>query len=214
MNKLALPIILIILGIASFFWYTQPMYQATDAIQEEIDEYETALSQVGEIQQIRDDLLRQYNQLPRTNLYVMSRVLPERLDTVRMLVELNQIALQYNMTVQDIAFTERTDDKENRPRRNTEEQDTKPKQYESAKVNFAVTGTYEDVTNFVKDVERSTRLIDIIQFQVGGTEEEFNSDSGQGEVVVSFGEEGPPSGEDNMYTITGMTYWLPNEDSQ
>lgn len=214
MTKLALPIILIILGIGSFFWYTQPTYQATDAIQGEIDKYETALSQVNEIQQIRDDLLRQYNQLPRTNLYVMSRVLPERLDTVRMLIELNQIALRHNMTVQDITFTERTDAQQNRSRNN--EEDSQPKPYESVKVNFAVTGTYEDVNSFVQDVERSTRLIDIIQFQVGNLEGGSGGGGGEGEVAISFNEEEGEyqSGEDNTYSITGMTYWLPNEDTQ
>ncbi|MEX2514677.1 MAG: hypothetical protein WD335_00930 [Candidatus Paceibacterota bacterium] len=208
MQKLILPITLIVLGIIAFFLYIKPVYQDTAAIRSEIEEYETALSQVGEIQKIRDDLLRQYNQLPQTSIYIMNRILPDSLDTVRLLVELNQMALPHNLSVQGISFTNRSDSEDNR---NRNSEDAAPrKSYESAQTSFSVSGPYENVLDFVRDIERSTRLIDITRLTVTGPE----ADGEDGADITAEDLAGLTSlsGQENIYTITGMTYWFSNED--
>lgn len=208
MQKLILPISLIVLGIVAIFMYIYPAYQDARDIQSEIDEYETALSQVGEIQQLRDNLLRQYNQLPQTSTYVMNRVLPDSLDTVRVLVELNQMALPHNLSVQGITFTNRSDSAESREQNAEEAAPRKP--YESAQLNFSVSGSYENVLSFVRDVEQSTRLIDITRLTVRGPE----ADEEDGVSGENLAELTSLSGQDNVYSITGMTYWFSNENSQ
>jgi Tfp pilus assembly protein PilO len=201
MLKKIFPILLIIIAITLFFWYIKPAYQDTEATRSQIEEYETSLSQITEIQEIRDNLLRKYNQLPQTNIYVVNRVLPESLDEVRLLVELNQIALPYNLRVQDIEFTNRSDSQESLERQ--ERSEAPRKVYEFAQVSFSVKGSYADAVTFARDVEKSTRLIDITGF-TGGLSDNDRRASGI--------EEGPPSGQDNTYTITGITYWLPNQN--
>lgn len=208
MQKLILPISLIVLGIVAIFMYIYPAYQDARDIQSEIDEYETALSQVGEIQQLRDNLLRQYNQLPQTSTYVMNRVLPDSLDTVRVLVELNQMALPHNLSVQGITFTNRSDSAESREQNAEEAAPRKP--YESAQLNFSVSGSYENVLSFVRDIEQSTRLIDITRLTVRGPE----ADEEDGVSGENLAELTSLSGQDNVYSITGMTYWFSNENSQ
>lgn len=202
MRKLLLPILLIILAIFSVFWYSWPQYQSTATLRAEIDDYDTALSQVNEIQQIRDRLLSRYNQLPQSSLYIMDRILPYSLERVRYLIELDQIALRSNLDVQDISFTAPPT-----PDQGSDDAPAAPsKPYESSRVTFSVSGPYPDVLSYLRDLERSAQLIDIVQVAVQArTEDDMQLGSPE--------EIGPPSGEDNTYTITGVTYWMPNEDS-
>lgn len=203
MKKLLLPILLFILAIFSFFWYTQPAYDATSDIKDDIEEYDTALSQVNEIQQIRDELLSRHNQLPDSSLYVMHQILPRSLDTVRFLIELDQIAITHGLGVQNISFTDQQQEAGS-----SDEETVPDKPYESTRVTFSTSGSYEEVLSFLRDVEQSARLMDIVELTVGGdTANLSEEDQSQAE------ETGFPSGEQNTYSVTADTYWINNEDS-
>lgn len=206
MKKLVLPIVMIIIGVVSVFWYTWPAYQETGDIKSDIDEHETALEQVNEIQQIRDSLLGQYNGIPESNLYVIDRILPDELNTIRMLIELDQIAVSSGLSVSDISFSNRSDQVADVTQ---QEQPVGPqKPYESAELSFSVSGSYGDALAFIRNIERSTRLIDILELSISN-KSESNEEGG----TVRPEEQTAPLGDDITFSITGMTYWLPNEES-
>lgn len=201
MRKLLLPIFFLLVAIASFFWYTQPAYQDTGDIQAEIEEYDTALDQVGEIQQLRDGLLTRYNQLPQSSLYVVNRILPQSLDTVRFFIELQQVAIRNNLSINQISFGGDDPDQGAGSVGDTAVPD---KPYDSAKVTFSTSGPYFDVLDFIREVEQSARVIDIVEVSISAGGEE-----------LSIGSDDPgalPSGEQNVYQITAYTYWLNDED--
>lgn len=207
MRKLLLPILFILIAVVSFFWYTQPTYNDTSSIQDEIEEYDTAIDQVAEIQQIRDSLLSRYNQLPQSTLYVIGRALPQELDTVRFLIELQQVALRSDLQINDISYGgEGGDEGGVGSIGDTDAVPDKP--YRSAAVSFSTSGPYTDVLEFVRAVEQSARIIDIVEVSI----------SAGGEDGIGIGDEveenALPSGENNTYQITAYTYWLNDQDSQ
>lgn len=206
MRKLLLPILLLVIAIASFFWYTQPAYNDTSSIQSEIEEYDTALDQVAEMQQIRDGLLSQFNQLPQSTLYIINRVLPQELDTVRFLIELQQVALRSNLQINEISYGGGGRD---RGVGSVGDGAAVPnKSYNSAMVTFSTSGPYPDVLEFIRAVEQSARIIDIVDVSI----------SAGGEDEIELGQTADanalPTGERNTYQITAYTYWLNDENSQ
>jgi len=206
MKKLVLPIAMIIIGVISVFWYSWPAYQETNEINSDIEEFETALDQVNEIQQIRDNLLGQYNEIPESNLYVVDRILPNELNTVRMLIELDQIAISSGLSVSDISFSNRSDQVTDISQGDQPVGPQTP--YESAELSFSVSGSYDDALAFIRNIERSTRLIDILELSISNQSEE--EQEGQ---TVAPSEQTAPLGDNISFSITGKTYWLPNEES-
>lgn len=208
MRKLLLPILFILIAIVSFFWYTQPAYNDTSSIQAEIEEYDTAIEQVAEIQQIRDSLLSRYNQLPQSTLYVIDRVLPQELDTVRFLIELQQVALRSDLQINDISYGGGGGDDEGGVGSVGDSSVVPNKPYQSAAVSFSTSGSYAEVLEFIRAIEQSARIIDIVEVSISAGSEEG----------IGIGEETEenalPSGENNAYQITAYTYWLNDQDSQ
>lgn len=206
MRKLLLPILFFLVAITSFFLYTQPVYQEMGDIQQDIERHDDALDQLSEIQQLRDSLLGRYNQLPQSTLYVADRVLPQSVDTVRFLIELQQVALRHDLSINDISYGNDSDDGEGS---GTVEGSVVPdKSYNSAEVTFSTSGPYPEVLDFIREIEQSARIIDIVEMSV----------SAGGEEGIEIGsDEDPdalPSGEQNVYQMVAYIYWLNDEDSQ
>lgn len=182
MRTFIIPTVLVLIGVLSFFSYTMPAYDEVKTLRASIEEYDTALSRVTEIQQIRDQLLSRYNSLPESSLYVLYKILPDEVNSVRFLIELDQIATEYGLTIQEPSYNNIDDEDSNDPFRSTE-------------VTFMTTGAYEDVSDFIQVLERSARLLDMRELSVLAI-----SPSGSGASV--------PSGRMNEYQFTVQIYSL------
>jgi Tfp pilus assembly protein PilO len=169
MRNLLLPTVLVIAAVFSFFWYSKPAYNEVRDLRSSIDEYDTALSRVAEIQDIRDQLLTRYSSLPGSSLYVLYKILPDEVSSVRFLIELDQVATKHGLTIQEPTY-EGIDDEEGAG------------SYQPTKVNFSTAGSYEDVLDFIRDVERSARLIDIVEMSVAANSSSNDSTVQSGEL--------------------------------
>jgi len=193
MRKLIYPLLFFSLTVFGFFWYLQPTYADIQTLQEEIGKYDTALSQVNELQTELNSQLTKRDGITDSQRSRLDRVLPETVDTVRFLIELDQIAAQHGMSVDGVSFS-------GAPERfggpgNGDEAD-----YNSLQASFEVTGSYTAVQNFMRDIEQSSRLMDITKFALTVPE----SDSGQAE--ESEDDLGISTGQ-NEYEFTLRTYW-------
>jgi|AntRauTorcE11897_2_1112592.scaffolds.fasta_scaffold01107_7 Tfp pilus assembly protein PilO len=193
MRKLLLPILFTALAIFSFFWYTEPAFSELQDLRAEIDEYDTALQQVSEIQQVRDQLLARSNQISENNLYLLNQILPPELDQVRLVIALNQIAAANGLAVQGVSFLEPE----------AEEEGGANEAYKSAEVTFSTSGSYDDVLAFMRDIEQSARLSDIIRLNISDPSASDSGGSSDTGTLIT--------GAQNVYNFTVLTYWLPSK---
>ncbi len=197
MRKLLYPIIFFALTIFGFFWYLQPTYADIQTLQDEIAAYDETLSQVDQLQTELNNELEKRDAITNDQLERLNRLLPETVDTVRFLIELDQIAAQHGMSVDDVSFS-------GAPARfggsgGNNGSGNGVSGYNSLEASFSVSGSYTDVQNFMRDIERSSRLLDITNFSLttatgGDTEESLQVGS-------------------NEYQFTLRTYWQANNDS-
>jgi Tfp pilus assembly protein PilO len=182
--KSIMPFLLIVLAIALFYVFISPHYQSAKLLQAEANQYEDALQKAEELRVLRDELLTQYNSLPASDIEKLERIVPDSVDIVKLVADIDGVAGKYGIALKDINVKEQVADE---ARGVTTPENQKP--YETTTVSMELTTTYANIIPFLKDIERSLQLVDVkaIEFSSG----------------VST---------NNLYTftLTIQTYWIRN----
>lgn len=162
--KLFTPILFVIIAVALFFWYIDPQYTSVKELLSEQQQIDQALNRSKELQDERDKLLARYNTFPQTELNSLQKLVPDHLDNVRLILDLDSMASRYGMRVRDVAIQGDTS------RVKTGELGPDTEAYESVVLSFSVTGTYDTFRSFLSDLEKSLRLVDVVGLEFTATE--------------------------------------------
>ncbi|QQR82875.1 type 4a pilus biogenesis protein PilO [Candidatus Campbellbacteria bacterium] len=175
-------IIFILLSLGIFFGFTNGRYVATKSVRTEIAQYDDALAKAASLATLRDSLKDTYNSFSQDELRRLDTLIPDTIDTVRLIIDINAIARRHGLTVLNIAVDGATD-------AGTKKTGIGPQEsaYGTISVSFNVSTTYERFKSFLGELENSLRLIDV--------------DS------VTLGETNPITGI-ATYSIRAKTYWL------
>jgi hypothetical protein len=149
------PIILIVLGIGLFFTFTDAKYKEVKEVQETNAKYITAIQNSNELIKLRDDIVDQYNAFPSESLRRVGKLVPNNIDSVRLIIDINGITSKYGVPVQNV----RIDTIKGAPNKETVIADGKI--YNTAKLSFTVKTRYETFIKILKDIESSLRILDI-----------------------------------------------------
>jgi len=165
------------------------MFQSEKVLHETYAQYNEALNQSSELRQSRDRLLAKRNTFSSENIQRLERLLPDNIDNIRLIVDINSIASRYYLQIVNIAFAPVSVAPQGRV--------ASVSSVGSVDVTFSVTASYGDFLAFLQDLERSARIVEVegIKFSV--------VDTG----VISGGR-GAPASALNSYTLTVRTYWL------
>jgi len=194
MSKILISLFTLVLAGAVFFVYTQPAYSSVKTIRLRIGEYDAALTKSRELQELKRSLLARYNTFSTENLDRLVRLLPDHVDNVRLVLDLDNLATRYGMAVQNVVIT--------RPQEVSKETTVigaiaaDKKRYDSLVLEFTMRGTYPNFVKFVEDLESSLRIVEIEQFTVDP--ENQKTDDGQ-------------IADDSLlyrYNISLRTFWL------
>ncbi len=151
MNKTLTPIIVVIVAIGLFFWQIKPLYSEITELRNQGAKYDEALKVADEVKQLQADLAQKYEKIDPVALERIETFLPNHLDTVRLILDINGIAANYNIAPKDIKTTESA----------STGAPAAGKLYNTGTVSFTFTAPYLDVVDFMKDIEASLRLIDV-----------------------------------------------------
>lgn len=169
MNNLTASI-LILASLGLFFGYINPTYgrvtgstvladKSIEELQKDQSEYQDALGKAQEIEKARSGLLDIYNGIPTEDLDKLLKLLPDHIDSVRLIIDINNVAAQYGMTLRNITLA--TADTPAAPKPASSAIGPKVSKYSNVSLKFAVSGSYADFRSFLADLEKSLRLIDI-----------------------------------------------------
>jgi len=186
MIKLTFPILFILLAVGLFFVYIDPTYKDIQNTLKEEAKFDQALDKSRELQEVRDKLLSKYNAFSTSDLDRLSKLLPDHVDNVRLVLDIDHIASTYGMRLKNVAISAKEDRHED-----VIGPDTNP--YKSVSLSFSIASTYDNLKQFIKDLERSLRIVDVTSIALESLE------------TVTGG-----SGELYSYNISLKTYWLKN----
>lgn len=170
-------IVLILASIGLFFGYIDPTYTRIQASQTEKASYDTALNNSKDLQAEKQKLLDKYNKMDQADIDKLTKLLPNNIDNIRLIIDIDDMARNYNMRIRNF----KTDTGEVK---DTIGRDTSP--YGTLTLSFTTTAAYNTFLAFMRDLERSLRVIDVvgIEFKSSDTNQLYD------------------------YTVTVKTYWL------
>lgn len=189
MNRNLTAIILIVLGIGIYFTYTQGQIEDIKAIQSVNSQYANAISNAEQLIKARDKVLTQFNNISDEDKDRLEKMLPESVDNIRLIIDLNSVAIKHGFNLKDIRAKAQTGNEKGstnstKPTANANV-NTDPKAKSTTKsiiptstldtisVSFGVTAPYQEFISFLQDLEANLRIMDISKLTLsandGGT---------------------------------------------
>lgn len=154
--------------------YTNPTYSGETGSKEwseqtiaelkvEKNRYDEALEKTRNIERARDGLEAKYNSIGKEGEERINTMLPRGIDSVRLIVDIDNIARFYGLTMSNIKVA----DPKDRGRTSEEvESAPKPGSYSFVNLDFEVEGSYESLANFLKDLGESLRILDVTKVTI------------------------------------------------
>lgn len=159
--KFLTPIILILASLGLFFWAIDPQFQAIGVKRTELAQYTEALGKSKRLRDIRDTLDTKYKSISDTDLDRINKALPDSVDNVRLILDIDSIAGRHGMKIQNIKLS---DTPAAAPQTASVLANTS--KYGTMSLGFSVDSSYDNFINFLNDLEHSLRIVDITSLSV------------------------------------------------
>jgi Tfp pilus assembly protein PilO len=180
MTRFLLPIFFLLVPVGLFFTYIDPTYDDIQSIQAQASRLDEALTKSRELQAVRNQLDARRRTFSEEDIEKLGKLLPDNIDNIRLLLDINGIADDFGMQVQSFSFSGAS---------GVAAPDTtvaRATPYQSVVMGFSVSASYEDFLVFLKALERSLRIVDVTDISIASA-----------------------SGDVYTYNLSLRTYWLP-----
>lgn len=157
MFKTLTPIILLIASIGLFFGFINPKYMEIQAKRAKLAQYDEALGKSKDLANRRIELSEKYKSITDEDRVRLSKLLPNAVDNVRLILDINSIAALHGMKIRNTKINQGPSPAEKNNPLIVDE-----RKYASIGLSFAVTSSYNDFINFLNDLEHSLRITDIV----------------------------------------------------
>ena len=220
--------ILIIASVGVFWSYVKPTYsgltgslepagKSIQELQSEKKDYTDALEKTANIERVRSGLRDQFNKIPKAQQEQVEKMLPDHIDSVRLIIDINNIAAKYGTSVSNLLLTATGSTNKTstagvaKPAGDPNTAQTATpvgafgsvtprdeNMYKSIKLGFTITTNYDNLLLFVKELEESLRVVDITSLS-------FGSDTGTSQSSASVSKPSDPNM--SSYTLTIRAYY-------
>lgn len=181
MKQLFVAGLLLLISGGLFFAYITPTYSKIQALQVQNGHLSEALNKSRELQSVRDTLRAKYNTFSPEDLDRLEKLLPDHIDNIRLILDVEAIAAAHNLKVEQFAFSDDTAAKKG----GVIPESSREEGFGSLQFQFSVAADYATFRRFMEDLEKSLRVIDITSLTLSP------SDSGK-----------------YSYAVSIRTYWL------
>ncbi|MEK7552589.1 MAG: type 4a pilus biogenesis protein PilO [Patescibacteria group bacterium] len=154
--RIILPFLILGLAATIFFYFTSPMLDEVKGLEVRKEELTLALESANKLEAKQETLVNQYNAVDLRDLENLDRFLPNNIDNVRLIIDINNIAKKYGLTIRNPNIL-----KEEASGSTAGEAGGESGTESSAVMSFGVSSSYEVLKLFLADLARSLRLVDI-----------------------------------------------------
>lgn len=146
--------LIITLSIGYAFVY--PSYQDLNQLLDQKQKQTDSLEMMKNIENRKNELLTEFNKIPEVDKKSIDTVLPNSFNFVKLISQIDVIAAGHGISIDKITS------KEIDSAVGTSIDDAKPqKPYQSAIIGFSFVTSYDSFRNFVDNLEKSLRILDI-----------------------------------------------------
>lgn len=132
-------------------------------LQKEEGEYQAALNNTNEIRMKRQSLVDKKSNINPQDLMKLEKFLPDNVDNIKLVIDLNQIAQNNTLTLKNIKLDTSVEKNSGSLGQNNDK-------YGTVGLSFSVNASYANFQNFLSDLEKSLRLVEITDLSVTGND--------------------------------------------
>lgn len=162
------PILSLLIAVFLYTLFTQPMYDQVVALEQEVAEYKRATEQY---QVFSAELQEKISIKENRSAYDSERLdmlVPEEVNDVRLLVDLEAMAESQNLLFGNIAID--SGDTELSGQSSNEAKVQAQDELRTTDITFEVVGTYEQFKNLLRNIENSLQLLEVTNVGFAVTE--------------------------------------------
>lgn len=163
--RLLFPLILTIAAIGLFVAYTNPTYQGLKGEQVKVAAYNDALDKSQELKGLRDKLQSARNAFSPQDEQKLVRLLPDQVDNIRLIIDINNIAARRGLVLSNVALGEVS---QSSAAAASLAVGPLSDPVGSVSLGFSVVASYEDFLAFLQDLEHSLRILDVEKLSFSG----------------------------------------------
>jgi len=153
MFRRIIAILIIIASILAVVLFAAPRYNNTKALRAEVTELEDALSKAAELRSERARLVDTYNTMTEQDRQRLRTLLPDSVDNVKLSIDIEQLAARHGLVLKDANVEE--------ARNVVADAGLASQSLGTIEMNLSFLGGYDAFVNFLGDLERSLRIIDV-----------------------------------------------------
>ncbi|MFM7088470.1 MAG: hypothetical protein ACKOW9_02985 [Candidatus Paceibacterota bacterium] len=196
MFRIIFPIIAITISALGVFGFVVPMFDEVNVLKAQVASYDEALVNSRSLEEERDKLTQKFNSISAENLDKIEKLVPDSVDNIRLILEVEKLASPYGMVLKDVSYeVVSKEDIEKQGAKQGGTTKATSQDYGSWDLEFSTEGSYNDFVSFTKDLEQNLRIVDLVSVQFS---------SGSGETVKTA------SQKPYKYKFKIRTYWLKN----
>ena len=159
--KFIFPILFVGISIVIFIFGVNPIYSEVSGLKADIATYNTALDNSTNLQKTEDSLIKSYNEINQSDKDRLNSFLPDSVNNIQFILELERIANLHNMPIKDIKFEATSSTSSSNPNVVVSSVSTDTRPYGVFPIEFTTEGDYNSFVLFLKDLESNLRVADI-----------------------------------------------------
>jgi len=161
------PILALLVAIGIFFGYVNPTWTGEIAATKiAIENYDLALASASEYSAQQNELASARNAIDQSNLTRLSTLLPDSVDNVELILDLNALAARSGLSLSNVDVRSAPE----QPKNTGIVPVSKGDPVSSVDLSLTAVGTYPALQAFLTGVEKSARLLDIREIFVKGSD--------------------------------------------
>lgn len=132
-------------------------------LQREDSEYQSSLKDADSIRKKRDILIDKQGKINPEDLVKLGKLLPDNIDNIKLVIDMNQIAKNHNLTLKNVKL-------DTTIKTNPNKLGVDISKHGTVGLSFSVSSSYGNFQNFLTDLEKSLRLVEITDLSVTGND--------------------------------------------
>jgi Tfp pilus assembly protein PilO len=191
MVRYIISLVLVAAAAAIFVLYTRPTYDTVQVQALQIAQYDSALDKAAQLQAVKQNLLTKYNDFSPADLERLKKLLPDHVDNVALILDLDNLASHYGLGLSNVDVS--TPASAAVSKTAVGAIGAAGLKYDSLNIKFSTHGTYQQFSEFLRDLEASLRVVDLTSLSITGS----GSQADTGSQEPSY-----------QYSVSLRTYWL------
>lgn len=162
-----LAIVGVILAGGIFFWYTKPTYDDVQVVQATIAQNNAALEKAAELSSLNLMLRSRFNSFKQSDKDRLSKLLPDHVDNVRLILDLDKLAGLHGLALQNVDVSSSQSQKQI-PKSQTAlgAIGASNQKYDSLTLTFSTVATYARFVEFLTELESGLRIVDLVSLSI------------------------------------------------